>query len=119
MKRIDLYVLKNFLLLFFATFFICSFVLIMQFLWLYIGEMIGKGLPFRVLLEFLFYSWLALVPMALPLAILLASLMSFGDMGEKLELLAMKSAGVSLFRIMRSLMIFILLICFGAFWFSN
>ncbi len=119
MKRIDLYILKNFLLLFFATFFICSFVLIMQFLWLYIGELVGKGLPMSVLVEFLFYSWLSLVPMALPLAILLASLMSFGDMGEKLELLAMKSAGVSLFRIMRSLMIFILLICFGAFWFSN
>ena len=119
MKRIDLYVLKNFLLLFFATFFICSFILIMQFLWLYIGEMVGKGLPIRVLCEFLLYSWLSLVPLALPLAILLASLMSFGDMGEKLELLAMKSAGVSLFRIMRSLMVFIVLICFGAFWFSN
>lgn len=119
MKRIDLYVLKNFLLLFFATFFICSFVLIMQFLWLYIGEMVGKGLPIRVLSEFLFYSWLSLIPMALPLAILLASLMSFGDMGEKLELLAMKSAGVSLFRIMRSLMVFIALVCVGAFWFSN
>lgn len=119
MKRIDIYVLKNFLLLFFATFFICSFILIMQFLWLYIGEMVGKGLPIKVLLEFLLYSWLSLVPLALPLAILLASLMSFGDMGEKLELLAMKSAGVSLFRIMRSLMIFIVLICFGAFWFSN
>ena len=119
MKRIDVYVLKNFLLLFFATFFICSFILIMQFLWLYIGEMVGKGLPIRVLMEFLLYSWLSLVPLALPLAILLASLMSFGDMGEKLELLAMKSAGVSLFRIMRSLMIFIVLICFGAFWFSN
>lgn len=119
MKRIDIYVLKNFLLLFFATFFICSFILIMQFLWLYIGELVGKGLPIKVLVEFLFYSWLSLVPMALPLAILLASLMSFGDMGEKLELLAMKSAGVSLFRIMRSLMVFILLICFGAFWFSN
>lgn len=79
----------------------------------------GKGLPMRVLLEFLLYSWLSLVPLALPLAILLASLMSFGDMGEKLELLAMKSAGVSLFRIMRSLMVFIVLICFGAFWFSN
>ena len=119
MKRIDIYVLKNFLLLFFATFFICSFILIMQFLWLYIGEMVGKGLPIKVLLEFLLYSWLSLVPLALPLAILLASLMSFGDMGEKLELLAMKSAGVSLFRIMRSLMVFIVLICFGAFWFSN
>ena len=119
MKRIDIYVLKNFLLLFFATFFICSFILIMQFLWLYIGEMVGKGLPIKVLMEFLLYSWLSLVPLALPLAILLASLMSFGDMGEKLELLAMKSAGVSLFRIMRSLMVFIVLICFGAFWFSN
>ncbi len=119
MKRIDVYVLKSFLLLFFATFFICSFILIMQFLWLYIGEMVGKGLPIRVLMEFLLYSWLSLVPLALPLAILLASLMSFGDMGEKLELLAMKSAGVSLFRIMRSLMVFIVLICFGAFWFSN
>lgn len=119
MKRIDIYVLKNFLLLFFATFFICSFILIMQFLWLYIGEMVGKGLPIKVLLEFLLYSWLSLVPLALPLAILLASLMSFGDMGEKLELLAMKSAGVSLFRIMRSLMVFIVLVCFGAFWFSN
>ena len=119
MKRIDLYVLKNFLLLFLATFFICSFILIMQFLWLYIGEMIGKGLPFTVLLEFLLYSWLSLVPLALPLAILLASLMTFGDMGEKLELLAMKSAGVSLFRIMRSLLIFIFVVCIGAFWFSN
>ena len=119
MKRIDIYVLKNFLLLFFATFFICSFILIMQFLWLYIGEMVGKGLPIKVLMEFLLYSWLSLVPLALPLAILLASLMSFGDMGEKLELLAMKSAGVSLFRIMRSLMVFIVLICFSAFWFSN
>lgn len=119
MKRIDLYVLKNFLLLFFATFFICSFILIMQFLWLYIGELVGKGLPIKVLLEFLFYSWLSLVPMALPLAILLASLMSFGDMGEKLELLAMKSAGVSLFRIMRSLIVFIAFICIGAFAFSN
>lgn len=79
----------------------------------------GKGLPIKVLMEFLLYSWLSLVPLALPLAILLASLMSFGDMGEKLELLAMKSAGVSLFRIMRSLMVFIVLICFSAFWFSN
>ena len=91
----------------------------MQFLWLYIGEMVGKGLPIGVLLEFLLYSWLSLVPLALPLAILLASLMSFGNLGENLELLAMKSAGVSLFRIMRSLMVFIVLICVGAFWFSN
>lgn len=118
-KRIDLYVLKNFLTLFVATFFICSFILIMQFLWFRIGELVGKGLSFGVLAELFFYAWLTVVPMALPLAILLASLMSFGDMGERLELLAMKSAGVSLFRIMRSLMVFILIVCVGAFVFSN
>ena len=119
MKRIDKYVLTNFLTLFFATFFICSFILIMQFLWMNIGEMVGKGLPFTVLMEFFFYAWLSLVPLALPLAILLASLMAFGNMGENLELLAMKSAGVSLFRIMRSLMVFIFFISIGAFVFSN
>lgn len=111
--------LKNFLALFFATFFICSFILIMQFLWMRIGEIVGKGVPFLSILEFFFYSWLSLVPLALPLAILLASLMSFGNMGERFELLAMKSAGISLFRIMRSLTIFIGLICVGAFVFSN
>lgn len=84
-----------------------------------IGEMVGKGLPLGVLMEFFFYAWLSLVPLALPLAILLASLMAFGNMGENLELLAMKSAGVSLFRIMRSLMVFIIFICIGAFVFSN
>ena len=119
MKRIDKYVLTNFLTLFFATFFICSFILIMQFLWMNIGEMVGKGLPFTVLMEFFFYAWLSLVPLALPLAILLASLMAFGNMGENLELLAMKSAGVSLFRIMRSLMVFTFFISIGAFVFSN
>ena len=81
--------------------------------------MVGKRLPFGVLMEFFFYAWLSLVPLALPLAILLASLMAFGNMGENLELLAMKSAGVSLFRIMRSLMVFIIFICIGAFVFSN
>lgn len=118
-KRIDLYVLKNFMTLFAATFFICSFILIMQFLWLKIGELVGKGLPFSVLLELFFYIWLTMVPLALPLAILLASLMTFGDMGERLELLAMKSAGISLFRIMRSLIVFIAFVSVGAFAFSN
>lgn len=118
-KRIDFYVLKNFMTLFAATFFICSFILIMQMLWMKIGDLVGKGLPMSVLLELFFYIWLTVIPMALPLAILLASLMSFGDMGERLELLAMKSAGISLFRIMRSLMVFIVLVCVGAFVFSN
>lgn len=119
MKRIDLYVLRNFFTLFLATFFICSFILIMQFLWLRIGELVGKGLDVMILLRFFFHSWLSLVPMALPLAILLASLMAFGDMGERLELLAMKSAGISLFRIMRSLVVAIVVITIGAFIFSN
>lgn len=119
LKRIDAYVLRNFLTLFLATFFICSFILIMQFLWMQIGEIVGKGLPYSSIIKFFFYAWLSLVPLALPLAILLASLMSFGNMGERLELLAMKSAGVSLFRIMRSLTVFIGLICVGAFVFSN
>lgn len=119
LKRIDAYVLKNFLTLFFATFFISSFILIMQFLWMQIGEIVGKGLPFTAIVQFFFYAWLSLVPLALPLAILLASLMSFGNMGERLELLAMKSAGISLFRIMRSLTFFIALIAAGAFVFSN
>lgn len=119
MKRIDAYVLKNFLTLFFATFFISSFILIMQFLWLQIDDIVGKGVPFWAIIEFFGYALLSLFPMALPLAILLASLMSFGNMGERLELLAMKSAGISLFRIMRSLSCFIGVIVIAAFLFSN
>jgi len=119
LKRIDAYVIKNFLTLFFATFFICSFILIMQFLWMEIDEIVGKGLPYSSIIKFFFYAWLSLVPLALPLAILLASLMSFGNMGERLELLAMKSAGISLFRIMRTQTIFIAMISIGAFVFSN
>ncbi len=119
LKRIDAYVIRNFITLFLATFFICSFIVIMQTLWMRINDLVGKGLPAKVLLEFFYYTWLTLIPLALPLAILLASLMTFGDMGEKLELLAMKTAGVSLFRIMRSLIVFIALISIGAFFFSN
>ena len=81
--------------------------------------MVCKGLPLTVLPQFFFYMSLTLVPMALPLAILLGSLMTFGDMGERLELLAMKSAGVSLFRIMRSLTVFIAIVSIGGFFFLN
>lgn len=118
-KRIDSYLFANFIQLFFATFFICLFIVVMQFLWLHVNDLVGKGLPMDVLLEFFFYAALSSVPLALPLAILLASIMTFGNMGENLELLAMKSAGISLFRIMRSLMIFIAFLCVGAFFFSN
>ncbi len=118
-KKLDLYMLRSFLGLFFVTFVICCFILVMQLLWMRINDIVGKGVEIWVLLEFLFYSLISVVPMALPLAILLASLMTFGNLGERFELTAMKSAGISLFRIMRPLTIFILLVCAGAFVFSN
>ena len=119
LKKMDIYVLKNFLGIFFMTFAICCFILLMQLLWMRINDIVGKGVEIIVLLEFLFYALLSVVPMALPLAILLASLMTFGNLGEKFELTAMKSAGISLFRIMRPLTIFIACVCVGAFFFSN
>lgn len=118
-KRLDAYMIKSFLGLFFVTFFICLFIVIMQFLWMHVNDLVGKGLPMKVLMQFFFYASLSMVPMALPLAILLASLMTFGNLGERLELLAMKSAGISLFRIMRSLIVAISFVVVGAFFFSN
>ncbi len=119
LKRIDSYTLANFLKLFSVTFFICLFVFLMQFLWKYVDDMVGKGLGISVLAEFFMYAALSLIPLALPMSIMLASLMSYGNMGEQLELLAMKSAGISLFRIMRPLIIVISMVCVGAFFFSN
>lgn len=119
LKRIDLYLLRNFLGLFFMTFLIASFILLMQFLWVHVRDLVGKGVEVSVLAEFFVYSVMSVVPLALPLAILLASLMCFGNLGEKFELTAMKAAGVSLFRIMRSLTVSIALLCVGAFFFSN
>lgn len=118
-KKIDLYIIKNFITVFFAVFFICLFVFIMQFLWMNIDDLVGKGLSISLLAEFFFYSSITLVPMSLPLAILLASLMTFGSFGEKLELLALKSAGISLFRIMAPLLFLIVFFSVGAFFFSN
>ena len=111
--------LQTFLPLFIMTFGICLFIVLMQFLWRYIDDMVGKGLGIPVLGEMFFYAGLSLFPMALPLAILLASLMTFGNLGERLELLAMKSAGVSLIHIMRPLIITMGLISIGAFFFQN
>lgn len=111
--------LQTFLPLFLMTFGICLFIVLMQFLWRYIDDMVGKGLEISVLMEMFWYAALTLVPMALPLAILLASLMTFGNLGERFELLAMKAAGVSLIRIMRPLIIFIAMTSVGAFFFQN
>lgn len=118
-KRLYIFMLQTFLPLFFMTFGICLFIVLMQFLWRYIDDMVGKGLGIPVLAEMLFYAALFLIPMALPLAILLASLMTFGNLGERLELLAMKSAGVSLIHIMRPLIVMIGMVAVGAFFFQN
>ena len=105
-KKLDIFILKSFCLLFTGTFFICLFIFMMQFLWKYVDEMVGKGLEMSVLGEFFFYSALTLVPVSLPLAVLLAALITFGNFGERFELLAMKAAGISLIQIMRPLIIF-------------
>lgn len=101
------------------TFGICLFIVLMQFLWKYVDEMVGKGLGISVLGEMFFYAALSFVPMALPLAILLASLMTFGNLGEQFELLAMKAAGISLPRIMKPMIIFLCIVAVGAFYFQN
>lgn len=111
--------LQTFLPLLLMTFAICWFVVLMQFLWKYIDDMVGKGLSAILLAKMLFYAAMNLVPMALPLGILLASLMTFGNLGERLELLAMKSAGVPLYRIMKPLFFSVLAIAFGLFIFQN
>ncbi|MDR3260865.1 MAG: LptF/LptG family permease [Tannerella sp.] len=118
-KRLYIFLLKTFIPLFVMTFGICLFIVLMQFLWKYIDDMVGKGLEMNVLIEMFFYAALSFVPMALPLAILLASLMTFGNLGEQFELLAMKAAGISLPRIMKPLLIFLCFIAIGAFFFQN
>ena len=97
--------LQRFLPLFAMTFFICLFIVLMQFLFRYVDDLVGKGLSMAVIGELFFYAALTMVPTALPLAVLLASLMTFGNLGEKFELTAMKAAGISLFRIMKPLII--------------
>ncbi len=118
-KRLDIYIIKNFLLLFAGTFFICLFIFIMQFIWQFMDALIGKGLSWSILAEFLFYASLTLVPTALPLAVLLASLISFGNMGEHLELLSMKAAGIPLVRILCPIILVSSLVCVGSFLFQN
>ena len=118
-KRLDLYMLRNFLGLFVLTLMVCVFILLMQFVWMHVRDLVGKGVEISVLAEFFIYAVASVVPLALPLAVLLASLIAFGNLGEQVELTAMKAAGISLFRIMRPLVVAVLLICMGAFYFSN
>ena len=118
-KRLHLFVLKSFLPLFMMTFFIVLFIVLMQFLWKYIDDLVGKGLSMEVIGELFFYAAVSMVPMALPLAILLASLMTFGNLGERFELTAMKAAGISLVRVMAPLIVLISGVAVGAFFFQN
>lgn len=118
-KKLDIFIIKSFLLLFIGTFFICLFIFMMQFLWKYVDELVGKGLEMSVLAQFFFYSALSLVPISLPLAVLLASLITFGNFGERFELLAMKAAGISLLKIMRPLIVLVCFICCISFYFQN
>ena len=118
-KKLDIFIAKQFGLLFIGTFFICQFVLMMQFLWRYIDELIGKGLSMEVLAEFFWHMGLMLVPQALPLAILLSSLITFGNLGESSELTAIKAAGISLMQAFRSLIVISVLICLASIYFQN
>ena len=118
-KKLDLFIARQFGQLFAGTFFISLFVLMMQFLWRYIDTLVGKGLSMDVLAEFFWYMGLMLVPQALPLAILLSSLITFGNMGESSELTAIKAAGISLMQAFRSLIAISILICFTSLYFQN
>ena len=118
-KRLDIFILKSFLLLFVAAFAICLFVLLMNVLWRYAEDLVGKGLDFAFLAKFFWEFALTLVPQALPLAVLMASLITFGNFGERLELLAMKTSGISLLRIMRPVMMFSIFLAGVSFYFQN
>ena len=118
-KKLDIFIAKQFLLLFAGTFFICQFVLMMQFLWRYVDDLIGKGLSLGVLTQFFWYMGLMLLPQALPLAILLSSLIAFGNLGESSELTAIKAAGISLLQTMRSLIVITLIITGISFYFQD
>ena len=118
-KRLDIFILKSFLLLFVAAFAICLFVLLMNVVWRYAEDLVGKGLSFAMLAKFFWSFALTLVPQALPLAVLMASLITFGNFGERLELLAMKTAGIPLLRVMRPVMVFSIFLAGVSFYFQN
>lgn len=119
LKKLDIFISKQFLLLFAGTFLISEFVLVMQFLWRYVDELIGKGLTLDIMAHFVWYMCLMLLPQALPLAILLSSLIAFGNLGESSELTAIKASGISLMQAFRSLIVIVMLISGVSFYFQN
>ena len=118
-KKLDIFITKQFGLLFVGTFFICQFVLMMQFLWRYVDELIGKGLTLDVMAQFFWYMGLMLMPQAFPLAILLSSLIAFGNLDESSELTAIKAAGISLMQAFRSLIVIAIVMAGISFFFQN
>ena len=119
MKKLYQYITKSFLGTFVLTFFIVVFIWVMQFVWLYIDDLVGKGLEIKIIAELLFYTSITAIPMSLPLALLLALLMCFGNLGEHYELVAMKASGISMWKSMRPLLHFSLIISILAFFISN
>jgi lipopolysaccharide export system permease protein len=119
LKKLDRLILGAFISPFLATLIIVEFVLVIQFFWLYIDDFVGKGLDIGVILQMVLYLAASLIPLAIPLAILISSIMTFGNLGESFELVAIKSSGISLLRFMRPLFIFSLLMCVVAFLFQN
>ncbi|KWW29335.1 MAG: putative permease [bacterium P3] len=119
MKKIDHLILRSFIGPLLLTFAISVFVLLMQFVWKYIDDMVGKGLDFMVIMELLFYASATFVPMAMPIAVLFASIMTMGNFGEKYELVAMKAGGVSLSRVMLPMAFVAVLMTVTAFYFAN
>ena len=118
-KKLDIFITKQFGTLFMGTFFICQFVLMMQFLWRYVDELIGKGLTLDVMAQFFWYMGLMLLPQALPLAILLSSLIVFGNLGESSELTAIKAAGISLMQAFRPLIVIVIIISGISYFFQD
>ena len=119
LKRLYIFSIRSFVGPFFVTLTISMFILVMQFLWKYIDDLMGKGIDTFVILELLFYVSASLILLALPLAILLSSIMTFGNLSENNELTALKSSGLSLYRIMRPLTVVVFLIAAGTFYFAN
>ena len=119
MKILDRYLLKTFLGTFASVFIILFFIFILQTVWLFISELAGKDLDIILILKFLLFAMPRIVPLVLPLSVLLASIMTFGSLAENYEFAAMKSAGISLQRAMRSLAVFIFILSIGAFFFAN
>lgn len=119
MKKLDIFIIKSFIGPFLITFSIAMFFLIMQFLWVYIDDLIGKGLEIWILFKLLFFVSATLIPLALPLAVLFSSIMTYGNLAERNELTALKASGQSLLKVMRPMLYFVIFLSVGAFYFTN